>query len=189
MRRRFEARFSAVGGQGVILAGDVLAEAAANFEGLNAVQSPTYTAQVRGGPTKTDVILDTEEILFPRATSIDFFLSLAQKSYNRFAYNLKPDCIILIDPNLVHTVDEKSYRVYRIPIVELTKKSLGRMVFTSAVALGAMTELTKFIKVESMIAAIRKKVPKGTEEINIRAFNIGRNSVKDMLESCSVIPK
>ena len=180
MRRRFEARFAAVGGQGVILAGDVLAEAAANFEGMNAVQSPTYTAQVRGGPTKTDVILDTEEILFPRATSIDFFLSLAQKSYNLYSYNLKPDCIILVDPNLVHTVDEQNYQVYRIPIIELTKKELGRMVFTSAVALGAMTELSKFIKYDSMIEAIRKKVPRGTEEINIRAFNIGVSAAREI---------
>jgi 2-oxoglutarate ferredoxin oxidoreductase subunit gamma len=176
--RRFEARFAAVGGQGVILAGDVLAEAAANFEGLYAVQSPTYTAQVRGGTTKTDVIIDTEEILFPRATAIDFFLCLAQKSYERFAYNLKPQCIVLIDPNLVHKVEEEKYKIVRIPIIELTKKELGRMVFTSQVALGAMVELTHCVQPESMIGAIKKKVPQGTEEINIRAFNIGVNSVR-----------
>ena len=188
MSKRFEARFAAVGGQGVILAGDVLAEAAANFEGMNAVQSPTYTAQVRGGPTKTDVIIDTEEILFPRTTAIDFFLCLAQNSYNRFAYNLKPGCIMLIDPNLVHTVkEEEKYQVFRMPIIELTKKELGRMVFTSAVALGAMTELTKCVKAESMIGAIRKKVPKGTEEINIRAFNIGRNSVQHLAGAKNIL--
>ena len=186
MSRRFEARFAAVGGQGVILAGDILAEAAANFEGLNAVQSPTYTAQVRGGPTKTDVIIDDEEILFPRATKIDFFLSLAQRSYNRFAYNLKPGCIILIDPNLVHTYDDKNYQVFKVPLIELTKVQLGRMVFTSAVALGAMTGLTKVIPVESMLGAIRKKVPKGTEEINIRAFNIGMQAVEEMAHSCRI---
>lgn len=186
MGKRFEARFSAVGGQGVILAGDILAEAAANFMGLNAVQSPTYTAQVRGGPTKTDVIIDEDEILFPRATNIDFFLSMAQRSYNRFAYNLKPGCIVLIDPNLVHTYSEENCQVFKVPLIELTKKQLGRMVFTSAVALGAMTGLTKFVPVDIMHQAIRKKVPKGTEEINIRAFNIGLNSVEEMADSCKI---
>ena len=181
MDKHFEARFAAVGGQGVILAGNVLTEAAENFEGMYAVQSPTYTAQVRGGPTKTDVIIDTEEILYPRTTAIDFFLCLAQNSYNRFAFNLKPGCIILIDPNLVHDVDEEHYRVHRVPLIEITKSQLGRMVFTSAVALGAMIELTHCVKPESMLGAIRKKVPPGTEEINIRAFNTGRKSVEQFV--------
>ena len=180
MSDRFEARFAAVGGQGVILAGDILAEAAANFEGKNAIQSPTYTAQVRGGPTKIDIIIDSEEIIYPRTTAIDFMLCLAQNSYNKFAYNLKPGCVMLIDPNLVHKVDEERYNVYRLPIVELTKKELGRVVFTSAVALGAMVELVECVKPESMIAAIRKKAPHGTGEINVRAFNLGRNAAKEI---------
>ena len=181
MSKRFEARFAAVGGQGMLLAGVVLSEAAANFEGMYAVQSPTYTAQVRGGPTKTDVIIDTEEILYPRTTAIDFFLCLAQNSYDRFAFNLKPGCTMLIDPNLVHQVDEETYKVHRIPLVELTKSNMGRMVFTSAVALGAMQELTQCVRLESMLGAIRKKVPRGTEEINVRAFNIGRRAVINIL--------
>ncbi len=181
MSKRFEARFAAVGGQGIILAGDVLAEAAANFEGMYAVQSPTYTAQVRGGPTKTDVLIDTEEIIYPRTTAIDFFLCLGQVSYDRFAFNLKPDCIVLLDPNLVTNYKEEGHKIHRIPLIELTKKELGRMVFTSAVSLGAMVELTNCVKVDSMIGAIRKKVPRGTEEINIRAFNLGRNSVQRLL--------
>lgn len=185
MSKRFEARFAAVGGQGIILAGDILAEAAANFEGMYAVQSPTYTAQVRGGPTKTDVIIDTEEIEYPRTTAIDFFLCLGQVSYNKFAFNLKPDCTVLLDPNLVTDYREEGYRIYRIPLIELTKNELGRMVFTSAVSLGAMVELTQCVKVESMIGAIRKRVPRGTEEINIRAFNLGRNAVQRLLEGAA----
>lgn len=179
MSNHFEARFSAVGGQGIILAGGLLADAAANFEGKHAVQSPTYTAQVRGGPTKIDIIIDDEEIIYPRTTAIDFFLALAQNSYNSFAKNLKPGCIVLIDPNLVKKVDEEKYKVYRVPIIEVTKKEMGRMVFTSAVALGAMIELTRAVQVESVISAIRKGVPKGTDEVNIRAFNIGRKAVED----------
>lgn len=181
MSNRFEARFSAVGGQGIILAGGILAEAAAHFEGKYVVQSPTYTAQVRGGPTKIDVIIDDEEIIYPRTTAIDFFLALAQNSYNQFAKNLKVGCQVLIDPNLVHTVDEEKYKIHRIPIVEITKREMGRMVFTSAVSLGAMIELTKCVPVESVLAAIRKKVPNGTEEINIRAFNIGRRAVENFV--------
>ncbi len=181
MSNHFEARFSAVGGQGIILAGGILAEAAANFEGKYAVQSPTYTAQVRGGPTKIDVIIDDEDIIYPRTTQIDFFLSLAQRSYSQFAKNLKPDCTVLIDPNLVHSVDEEKHKIHRIPIIEITKRELGRMVFTSVVSLGAMVELTKCVTIDSVLGAIRKKVPRGTEEINIRAFNVGRRAVENFI--------
>jgi 2-oxoglutarate ferredoxin oxidoreductase subunit gamma len=149
---------------------------------LNAVQSPTYTAQVRGGPTKTDVIISDEEIIFPRTTAIDFFLCLSQNSYKQFAYNLKPDCIMLVDPNLVLKVEEEKYKVYRIPIIELTKREMGRMIFTSAVSLGAMFELTHCVSEESMLGAIQKKVPKGTEEVNVRAFTVGRNAVEKLMK-------
>ncbi len=171
MSERFEARFSAVGGQGVILAGDLLARAAYE-EGKFSVQSPTYTAQVRGGPTKIDVIIGTEKILYPRTTAIDFFLSLAQRSFNAFAFGLKPDCTILVDPHLV--TDCKDYkRVYRIPLIELTRKELGRMVYTSVVALGAMVELTGIVKHETIQRVVETHAPAGTEKQNVKALGIG----------------
>jgi len=116
MSGRYEARFSAVGGQGVILAGDVLGLAAQKYEGRYSVQSPTYTdvlglaaqkyegrysvqsptytAQVRGGPTKIDVIIDDEPIVYPKTTAINFFLSLAQGSYDAFFYDMRDDVIM-----------------------------------------------------------------------------------------------
>ena len=107
MSDHFEARFAAVGGQGILLAGDIIAEAAISFEGKYAVDSPTYTAQVRGGPTKVDVIINTKRIEFTRTTAIDFMLCLAQKSWDRFGFDLKDNCTVLIDPSIVHEVDEE----------------------------------------------------------------------------------
>jgi len=171
MADRFEARFSAVGGQGVILAGDLLARAAYE-EGKFSVQSPTYTAQVRGGPTKIDVIISEEKILYPRTMAIDFFLSLAQRSFDSFGVGFKPDCKILVDPNLVH--DCKGHKnVYRIPIIELTHNGLGRMVYTSVVALGAMVELTHIVKNETIQRIVETHAPKGTEKQNLKALDIG----------------
>ena len=171
MADRFEARFSAVGGQGVILAGDLLARAAYE-EGKFSVQSPTYTAQVRGGPTKIDVIISEEKILYPRTMAIDFFLSLAQRSFDSFGVGFKPDCTILVDPNLVH--DCKGHKnVYRIPIIDLTHTGLGRIVYTSVVALGAMVELTHVVKNETIQKIVEKHAPKGTEKQNLKALDIG----------------
>ncbi|MBM3325534.1 MAG: 2-oxoglutarate:acceptor oxidoreductase [Calditrichaeota bacterium] len=181
MQDHYEARFAAVGGQGILLAGDILAEAAINYEGLYALDSPTYTAQVRGGPTKVDVIIDKNRILFTRTTAIDFMLCLAQRSWDRFGYDLKSDCIVLIDPFLVHTVD-RNYRVYELPLIELTKKEMKKMVYTSAVALGAMVGLTEIFKPESVVKALLKKAPKGTEEANEKAFKLGYNSGRELLK-------
>lgn len=176
----YEARFAAVGGQGIILAGDILAYAAITYGGLYALDSPTYTAQVRGGPTKVDVILDKERILFPRTTAIDFMLCLAQRSWDRFGQGLKKDCILLIDPNLVHSVD-RSLRVYELPIIELTKKEMKRVVYTSAVSLGAMIGLTQVMSPEKVLKALIDKAPKGTEVQNERAFMLGYNEAQKLL--------
>jgi len=182
MTGHYEARFAAVGGQGILLAGDILAEAAIGYEGLFALDSPTYTAQVRGGPTKVDVILDKEKILFTRTTAIDFMLCLAQGSWDKFAHDLKPGCIVLIDPSLVHKVDEERYRVYRMPIIETTKREMKKMVYTSAVALGAMVGLTDVMPVDSVVKALLARAPKGTEEQNQKAFHIGYNAAKELLK-------
>ncbi len=172
MSKHVEVRFTAVGGQGILLAGDILATAAIDFAGLYALDSPSYTAQVRGGPTKIDVIIDENMILFPRTTAIDCMLSLSQKSHDTFATDLKEDCKVIIDPILVTKVDE-SYDVYRVPIIEMTKKEMNKMVYTSAVSLGAMVGITDVLPVEIVRKALLKKAPRGTEDQNIKAFNLG----------------
>ncbi|MCB2211948.1 2-oxoacid:acceptor oxidoreductase family protein [bacterium] len=177
----FEARFSAVGGQGIILAGTIIADAAF-LEGLQAAGSPTYTAQVRGGPTKVDVIVDDDAILFPRTSEIDFFLSLATKSYKQFGVDLKPGVPVVIDPNLVEIPKEHEelYTIYRIPIIDLTAKNLGRMVYTSAVALGTMVALTDVVSEESIREALKRRAPKGTEMYNMKALDVGINAAKEL---------
>ncbi|MDP8206786.1 MAG: 2-oxoacid:acceptor oxidoreductase family protein [Candidatus Electryonea clarkiae] len=178
----FEARFSAVGGQGIILAGTIIADAAF-LEGLYAAGSPTYTAQVRGGPTKVDIIVDSEEILFPRTAEIDFFLSLATNSYKKFGTDLKEGAIVMIDPALVTIPDEhrELYKVYEVPIIQLTSDKMGRMVYTSAVALGTMVALTDVVSEESIRKALKTRAPKGTESYNMKALSIGIDYVKEML--------
>ncbi len=109
MRRQL--RFVGVGGQGVILAGEILA-AAKIKEGGYGVKASTYTSQVRGGPTKVDILLDNDEILFPYAIDgeIEFMLATAQVSFDQFKDGVKEGGIIVVEPNLVKPSDEdKAY--------------------------------------------------------------------------------
>lgn len=171
--RYYELRFGGVGGQGVILAGAILAEAAVIYDGLYAVQSPTYTAQVRGGATKVDVIISDRPIVYPRATQIDFFLALAQRSYDVFHHQLKEGGLLLIDETLVTNVDEDRYRVYRVPITDLAEREIGRVVVVNTISLGLTVAMTGVVSRKAIKQAVLSRAPKGTEEMNLKALELG----------------
>lgn len=170
---RKEFRFSGEGGQGVILGGAILAEAAILHAGKYAVQSPQYGSRVRGGPTKVDIIISDEPILYPRATRIDFFLALAQMSYNKYATDLAEDAELLVDSNLVPNVRDNGHRVHRLPVVEIAKIELGNEVLSNSVALGAVVALTDIVAPDAAWQAIEARVPKKARELNRKAFERG----------------
>jgi len=172
MSLHYEARFAAIGGQGIITAGTFLATAA-TMEGKFAAQSPTYTSQVRGGPTKVDVIIGDEEILFPKGNQLDLFLAMAQRPYDLYYREMKEDALIIVEENLVQNIHDDGHRVVRLPIIELAEKEIGLNVTTSVIAIGAVVALTEIVKPETMQRAILSRVPKGTEAINMRAFEVG----------------
>jgi 2-oxoglutarate ferredoxin oxidoreductase subunit gamma len=109
-------RFTGVGGQGVLLAGEIFA-AAKIKEGGYGIKTATYTSQVRGGPTVVDIQLDDKEIWYPYAIDgqIDFMLSVADKSYQLFKAGVADGGTIVIEPNLVHPTqeDRKKMEYYR----------------------------------------------------------------------------
>jgi 2-oxoglutarate ferredoxin oxidoreductase subunit gamma len=172
-----EIRFAGVGGQGNILAGEWLA-LAAHTMGKHAVQAPTYTAQVRGGPTSVDVLIDDEEIIHPRLLKIDFFCCLAQEGWNVFSKQLKPESIVVIDPHLVRNTGPGPQMIYRVPIISITKQVVGKMVYTSSVALGICCRLLpKVVPQDMPIRIIETNAPGGTVESNLKAFRAGWDAI------------
>ncbi|MDC7242596.1 MAG: 2-oxoacid:acceptor oxidoreductase family protein, partial [Sphaerochaetaceae bacterium] len=127
-------RFTGVGGQGVLLAGEILATAK-NKTGGFGLKTATYTSQVRGGPTVVDVTLDDDEILYPYADDgeIDFMLSVAQKSYDLFKKGVSKGGTIVIDPNLVKVDDEdrKIWKIIEIAIIKIAKDEIGNVITQS----------------------------------------------------------
>ncbi|NLC28595.1 MAG: 2-oxoglutarate:acceptor oxidoreductase, partial [Campylobacteraceae bacterium] len=131
---RSQLRFVGVGGQGVILAGEILA-AAKIKDGGYGVKASTYTSQVRGGPTKVDILLDEGEIFFPYANEgeIEFMLATAQVSYDQFKDGVKEGGIIVVEPNLVKPSkeDREKWKIYEIPIFCIAKEEVGYVVTQS----------------------------------------------------------
>lgn len=169
-------RFVGVGGQGVILAGEILA-AAKISDGGYGVKASTYTSQVRGGPTKVDILLDDSEIIYPYADegNIDFMLATADKSYQIYKNGLKDGGIMVVEPNLVKpsSEDRKRWFIYEIPIISIAKDDVGAVITQSVVALGISVALTNVMDIELVKEKMLSSVPPKTRELNEKAYDLG----------------
>jgi 2-oxoglutarate ferredoxin oxidoreductase subunit gamma len=175
---RYEIRYGAVGGQGIITAGALLVDIAVEKENKYALESPTYTATVRGGPTKVDVIISDEKIIFPQASAIDFFVCTFQTPFDLYKGRVKDDAIVVVDSHLVKDLgDTRSWKIYQVPIINETKKQLGNIVLTSVVTLSMTQKLTQVIEYQNMVDYIKEWAPKEFLDLNIKAINVGRDLV------------
>ena len=171
---RYEIRYAAIGGQGIVTAGSLLMAIAVDKENKHAVGSPTTTSAVRGGATKVDVIISPEKILFPRARAIDFFLCTYQKSYDQYRDKIKPDAIVVLDTNLITEAgDTGNWKLHKIPIIQETKSRLGNVMLTSVVTLAITQELTGVIEYDNLVDYIREWAPEGLRDLNLKAIEVG----------------
>ncbi len=178
-------RFTGVGGQGVLLAGEILAESKIRAGGYG-LKASTYTSQVRGGPTKVDILLDSKEILYPYAIEgvIDFMLSTAQVSYDQFKSGVKEGGVIVVEPNLVRPSEEdyKKFKIYEIPIITIAKEEVGNVVTQSVVALALSAAFTQCVERDLVFDTMISKVPPKVVELNKKAFEIGERYAMEALK-------
>lgn len=175
---RYEIRFSGSGGQGLILAGVIFAEAATIYDGKNAVQSQSYGPEARGGASKSEVIISDEAIDFPKATAIDLQLSLTQESCTKYYKDLKGDGTLLVDEDFVREIPKGTFKVIRLPIIRTAAEEIGKSFVANIVAIGAIAALTGQVTYASVERAVLSRVPKGTEELNKKALKAGFDLVK-----------
>ncbi|MDF2520789.1 MAG: 2-oxoglutarate ferredoxin oxidoreductase subunit gamma [Clostridia bacterium] len=168
---KYEVRLSGSGGQGLLLAGIILAEAAI-IEGKNAVQTQSYGPEARGGASKSEVLISEDVIDFPKVRICDILLSLTQKSYEEYNEGLKDGGMLIID-NSVEIEEGTKYKIYSMPIIDTAVDVLGKPMVTNIVALGAIVGVTKIVSTSALEAAVLKRVPKGTEDLNRKALTLG----------------
>ena len=157
----------------MILAGKILAEAAAIYDGKNATQSQSYGPEARGGSSRSEVIVSDEEIDYPKAVNIDLLLCFTQEACDKYSTDVKKTGILLVDKDYVKKIPSAEYKVYSLPITQTAEEKVGRALVANIVALGVITQLTGIITQAAIEAAILSRVPKGTEELNLKAFNAG----------------
>jgi len=171
MSNKYEVRLSGSGGQGLILAGIILADAGIK-SGKNAIQSQSYGPEARGGASKAEVIISDGEINYPKVEQCDLLLSLTQKSYDEYIDSLKKDGILVVDEKI--EIDETlEAKIYRLPILTTAYDKLKKPMVANIVSLGAICNLFNIIDEESLEKAILNRIPPGTEEVNKKAFQEG----------------
>ena len=180
MSFRTEIRLSGEGGQGLVLAGKVLAEAAAIYDNKNATQSQSYGPEARGGASRSEVIISDDEIDYPKAVHLDLLLALTQESCTRYWKDLKDEGILLVDSDSVINIPQGLFKVYKVPIIRIAERDVGKALVANIVALGIITGLAKVVSEEAVESAILARVPKGTEELNLKAFKAGLKAAEDL---------
>jgi 2-oxoglutarate ferredoxin oxidoreductase subunit gamma len=167
-----EISLSGTGGQGLILAGIILAEAAV-LDGKQAVQTQSYGPEARGGASKAEVMISNGEIDYPKVLAADILLAMSQEACNKYTGYLKDTGKLIIDSTFVKQVPSVKASVVALPITHTAREELGNAMFGNMIALGALAGITKIVSRDSLVKAVLARVPKGTEQINEKALELG----------------
>ena len=167
---RTEIRLSGAGGQGLILAGVILAEAAI-LQNYNAVQSHSYGPEARCGASKSDVVISNQDIMYPKATKLDYLLALNQKSCDNYSRFLKDEGILFVDSNAVEHLPPGKY--VSLPLVKTAREKVGKVVTTNILSLGVIVGVSNIVTKKAIKEAVLSRIPKGTEKLNMKALDMG----------------
>ncbi|MBN1212495.1 MAG: 2-oxoacid:acceptor oxidoreductase family protein [candidate division Zixibacteria bacterium] len=168
---RFELRLSGSGGQGMILASVILGEAIGADGTKNITQSQSYGPEARGGASKADVVVSSGEIFYPKAMKLDLLLAMTQESLDSYYPFLKENGTLIVDDVLVTEVPTDNY--YGLPFTRLAREEAGHVMVANVIALGAIGAITGIVTHETLVEAVLARAPRGTEEKNRKAVEIG----------------
>jgi len=175
--KKTEIRIAGLGGQGVILAGQILGRAAVH-DGKHVVQTQSYGAEARGSAAKSEVIISDEPIKFPLIRKCDILVAMSQTALDKNLNNLKANGVLLVDKDMVADVPELNAQIFRVPATSTAKTEFKRRIYANAVMLGSLTKATRIVSRKAMENAIRDSIPKEMLEENLRGFQLGLQLVE-----------
>jgi 2-oxoglutarate ferredoxin oxidoreductase subunit gamma len=171
-------RVAGSGGQGAVLSGIILANAAVLYEDKHAtqkdrkfaIQTQSYGPEVRGTVSKSDVRISDKQITYPYVKIPDYFIVLSEQAYVQQENEIGDHTVVLLDRDLVKSRPKTEY--HEVPAHAIAK-DLGKAVVANIVMLGTLCGLTKIISWEALEKAILEAVPKGSEALNMEAMQRG----------------
>jgi len=158
------------GGQGAILAGILLAEAAIR-DGKNVVQTQSYGPEARGGASRSEVVLSEGEIRYPKVIQADITLCMSQEACDRYGGHSRRGGLLILDAD--HVTRAPTTQAVRVPMTTLARDVTGRAITANVVGLGLLAGLTGIVSREALEAAVRDRAPRGTADVNLQALAAG----------------
>ncbi len=171
MNKPIQVRFSGAGGQGLITAGIILAEAAM-LDGRNVVQTQTYGPEARLGSSKAEVIIADGVIAYPEVTVPDVLLCLSEEAARKYASKVRTETLVIFDSTNIPEGVASGGKTVRMPITQ-TAIALGGKVVTNIVALAAVNAMMPIVSDRALLQAIRARVPAKYRELNEKAASAG----------------
>ncbi|MBN1931398.1 MAG: 2-oxoacid:acceptor oxidoreductase family protein [Desulfobacterales bacterium] len=171
MAERYEIRLSGFGGQGLIFAGIVLAEAIGIYEGKYVTQTQSYGPEARGGKSKAEIVVSDAPILYPKALGVDLLLAMSQNACDTYFSDLKPSGKLIVDSTFVK--ESPITDTIFIPFTHIARTQIGKTIVANIVALGSICRISNIVSRDSLQKALVGLAPKGTKEVNLKALNAG----------------
>lgn len=168
---RYEVRFSGSGGQGLITAAVIFAEAIGVNGGKYVCQTQSYGPEARGGKSKAEVVISDEPIDYPKAMELDILLAMNQAACDAYFFDLHPNGLLIVDSTLVEQFPTS--RIIAIPFTEIAREEIGKVMVANMIALGTVGVLSGQVSVDDLERSLLLRIPPGTEELNKRALHRG----------------
>ncbi|MCQ9205953.1 MAG: 2-oxoacid:acceptor oxidoreductase family protein [Omnitrophica bacterium] len=176
---RLEIVLSGSGGQGMILAGKILSEAASIYDTKEAVMAQSYGPEARGGASKAEIIISSQSIYYPRVTQADILLAMTQEALDKYVMSLKKEGLLVVDDTFIKEVPQGFVNVFKAPFSALAIKLLNAPIVANIIALGAIAAITKIISREALIQAVLARVPEKILVSDRMAIDTGFKLVND----------
>jgi len=173
---RYEIRLSGSGGQGIILAALILAEASGVFDKKEVCQTQSYGPEARGGKSRADVVISDTPIDYPKTRALDFLLAMNQAACDAYFKDLKPRGLLLVDTYLVEQLPTD--RAVAIPFQEIAIKRIGNEMTANMVAVGSLGVLSRAVRIRSLEKALLQRVPPKSVEMNMKALRAGAKAAR-----------
>jgi 2-oxoglutarate ferredoxin oxidoreductase subunit gamma len=170
------------GGQGIVLAGQVLGMAACLKDHLESTLTQSYGPEARGGACSAQVIISDSPIHYPYVRNPDILVCMSQAGYDTYGHLLKDDGTLIIDQDMVRSTQNTGAGVFPIRATRIAEE-LGSKMMANIVMLGFTTSITTAVSLEGMLTSVADSVPKGTESANTAAFNRGYDFGQALLKA------
>jgi 2-oxoglutarate ferredoxin oxidoreductase subunit gamma len=173
---KIEVRISGLGGQGVVLAGQILGRAVIH-DGKNVVQTQSYGAEARGSMAKSEVIISDKKIGFPIVRKCDILIAMNQEAVEKNIKDLKEDSILLLDSSIVKTMPKSKAKIFKVPATQIAEDSCGGKIYANMVMLGALIRATRIVNESSVELAIKESFEEKASRANVLAFEKGKEAI------------